>query len=119
MTGAGAQPVAYLVDIVPTTYLRQQDLGETFNGSVLDLFIERGEPALSHSRTDIMAEAADGALARKLHLQRGDMLLKLEAQLVARDGRSRGLFAQLFCARLFSLPRRAADGGKRQSQMSI
>jgi len=80
------QPVAYLVDIVPTTYLRRQDLGETFNGSVLDLLIERGEPALSHSRTDIMAEAAQGALARKLHQQRGDVLLKLEAQLVAQDG---------------------------------
>jgi GntR family transcriptional regulator len=80
------QPVAYLVDIVSTTYLRRQDLGETFNGSVLDLLIERGEPALSHSRTDIMAEAVQGALARKLHLQRGDVLLKLEAQLVAQDG---------------------------------
>jgi len=80
------QPVAYLMDIVPTTYLRRQDLGETFNGSVLDLLIERGEPALSHSRTDIMVEAAQGALARKLHQQRGDVLLKLEAQLVAQDG---------------------------------
>jgi GntR family transcriptional regulator len=85
----GAKPgthVAYLVDIVPATYLRRQDLGETFNGSVLDLLIERGEPALSHSRTDIMAEAAQGALARQLHLQRGQVLLKLEAQLVAQDG---------------------------------
>jgi len=81
-----AQPVAYLVDIVPTTYLRRQDLGETFNGSVLDLLIERGEPALSHSRTDIMAEVAQGALARQLHSRRGDVLLKLEAQLVAQDG---------------------------------
>jgi GntR family transcriptional regulator len=82
----GTQPVAYLVDIVPATYLRRQDLGETFNGSVLDLLIERDEPALSHSRTDIMAEAAQGALARQLHLQRGQVLLKLEAQLVAQDG---------------------------------
>jgi GntR family transcriptional regulator len=81
-----AQPVAYLVDIVPTTYLRRQDLGETFNGSVLDLLIERRKPALSHSRTDIMAEAAQGALARQLHAQRGEALLKLEAQLVAQDG---------------------------------
>jgi len=82
---AGAQPVAYLVDLVPTAWLGAQALGETFNGSVLDLFLERGVPALSHSRTDIMAEAADGMLARKLHLRRGDVLLKLEAQLVALD----------------------------------
>jgi len=79
-------PVAYLVDIVPTTYLHRQDLGESFNGSVLDLLIERGDPALSHSRTDIMAEAARGALARHLHSRPGDVLLKLEAQLVAQDG---------------------------------
>jgi GntR family transcriptional regulator len=82
----GKRPVAYLIDIVPLQYLRQQDLADTFNGSVLDLFLHRERPALSHSRTDIMAEAAQGALARQLHLQRGDVLLKLEAQLVAQDG---------------------------------
>jgi GntR family transcriptional regulator len=82
----GEQPVAYLVDIVPTTWLRQQDLGAGFHGSVLDLFIQRGDPALSHSRTDIVAEAAQGAIARQLHLRRGAVLLKLEAQLYSRDG---------------------------------
>jgi GntR family transcriptional regulator len=82
----GAQPVAYLVDLVPTAWLSMQTLGEAFDGSVLDLFLERGSPALSHSRTDIMLEAADAMLARKLHLRRGGALLKLEAQLCARDG---------------------------------
>lgn len=82
-----ARPVAYLVDVVPTTFLRQQDLGESFKGSVLDVFIHRGEPALSHSRTDIMTEFPNEDTARKLHLQRGDMLLKLDAQLYTRDGR--------------------------------
>jgi GntR family transcriptional regulator len=83
----GALPVAFLVDVVPTTYLRQQDLGPAFNGSVLDLFIQREHPPLSHSRTDILAEAADEATARRLDLQRGDVLLRLEAQLYACDGR--------------------------------
>jgi GntR family transcriptional regulator len=82
-----ACPVAYLVDIVPTTVLCKQDLSESFSGSVLDVFIQRNEPALSHSRTDIMPEPADLTTARKLHLQRGDMLLKLDAQLYTRDGR--------------------------------
>jgi len=41
---------------------------------------------LSHSRTDIVIEAADLPTARKLHIQRGDMLLKLDAQLYSRDG---------------------------------
>jgi GntR family transcriptional regulator len=84
---AGARPVAYLIDVVPTRYLRQQDLNETFGGSVLDLFIERGQPALSHSRTDIMAEAANDLLAHLLKLRRGNVLLKLESQLHSRDGR--------------------------------
>jgi GntR family transcriptional regulator len=82
----GAQPIAYLVDVVPIAFLRRQDLEETFNGSVLDLFLQRSQPALSHSRTDIMTATADGTLARKLGLRRGGMLLKLEAQLCARDG---------------------------------
>jgi DNA-binding GntR family transcriptional regulator len=81
------QPVAYLVDVVPTIVLRKQDLEQGFSGSVLDLFLRRGEPTLSHSRTDIIAEAAQGTIAHHLCLRRGDVLLKLEAQLLARDGR--------------------------------
>jgi GntR family transcriptional regulator len=83
----GTVPVAFLVDVTPTACLRRQDLGPSFTGSVLDLFIQRDDPPLSHSRTDILAEAADEVTARKLRLQRGDALLKLEAQLYARDGR--------------------------------
>lgn len=83
----GKRPVAYLVDVVPTTLLARQDLGDSFTGSVLDLFIARGEPALSHSRTEIMVEAASEATAQPLHLRRGDPVLKLVAELVAKDGR--------------------------------
>jgi GntR family transcriptional regulator len=84
----GKRPVAYLVDVVPVPYLRQQDLSETFNGSVLDLFLEKGQPTLSHSRTDIFPEAADDDIARKLRLKVGDTLLKLEAQLFTREGKA-------------------------------
>lgn len=83
----GKQPVAYLIDVVPLSYLRQQDLTDTFNGSVLDLFLRRGEPALSHSRTDIVPIVADADLARKLKVKAGDTLLKLEAQLFTREGK--------------------------------
>jgi GntR family transcriptional regulator len=61
-------------------------LGETFDGSVLDILIRRNGPLLSHSDTTINIEAADLSIARKLHIQRGDMLLKMEAQLYTRDG---------------------------------
>ena len=84
---AGKQPVAYLVDVVPELYLRQQDLADSFNGSVLDLFLHKGQPALSHSRTNIMPDTADEAIAQQLRLNPGAILLKLEAQLFARDGK--------------------------------
>jgi len=83
----GKQPIAYLVDVVPTTVLQRRDLDKTFRGSVLDLFIRRGDSTLSHSHTDILIESADLAIARRLHLQPGEPLHKLEAQLYTRDGR--------------------------------
>lgn len=84
----GRRPVAYLVDVVPAMLLARQDLGDSFTGSVLDLFIARGEPALSHSRTEIAVEGANVTVARLLHLRRGDPVLKLVAELVAKDGRA-------------------------------
>ncbi len=83
----GKRPVAYLIDIVPTTYLSQTDLGEDFHGSVLDLFLQKTQLELSHSRTDILPEAAGEAIARQLRLSPADTLLKLEAQLYTRGGK--------------------------------
>lgn len=83
----GKQPIAFLVDVVPTTILQRQNLDRTFRGSVLDLLIRRGDLSLSHSRTDIMIESANKTIARQLNLQPGEPLHKLEAQLFTRDGR--------------------------------
>jgi GntR family transcriptional regulator len=83
----GARPIAHLVDIVPTTILRRQDLDKKFRGSVLDLFLQRRDLMLSHSRTEILIESADPSIARKLRLKRGAPLHKLQAQLLTRDGR--------------------------------
>jgi GntR family transcriptional regulator len=88
---AGNERVAYLTDVSPQAYLREAELApagdENFRGSVLDLFLHRGWPALAYSRTDLVAEAADAELARRLHVQRGAPLLRLDAQLYAQDGR--------------------------------
>ena len=91
---AQGEQVAYLTDVVPQEYLRRQDVEEAmaagedgFHGSVLDLFLRRGYPALAYSRTDLAAEVADVEMARALQIQRGAPLLKLEAQLFAQDGR--------------------------------
>ncbi len=83
----GERPIAYLVDIVPTAILTRRDLDHDFGGSVLDLFTRRGDLPLSHSHTNILIESADEAIARKLHLQPGEPLHKLAAQLFTRDGR--------------------------------
>ena len=83
---ANKRPVAYLIDIVPTTILKQQDLDKNFRGSVLDLLIGRRDLNLSHSHTDILIEAANTTLARKLKIKRGEPLQKLHAQLYTRDG---------------------------------
>lgn len=79
--------VAYLVDVTPTCFLNEQDLNRDFDGSVLDVFLMRGSPALSHSQTDILIEPANKTIAEKLGLVRGSALLKLEARLFAQDGR--------------------------------
>jgi GntR family transcriptional regulator len=96
------QHIAFLTDVVPVPYLRAADLrapisaeaaalqeaaNPGFSGSVLDLFLGRGWPLLSHSRTGLVAEAADADLARALHIQRNAPLLRMEAQLYAQDGR--------------------------------
>jgi|WetSurMetagenome_2_1015567.scaffolds.fasta_scaffold187545_2 GntR family transcriptional regulator len=83
----GQRPVAYLIDVTPTRYLCQSDLAAGFNGSVLDLLLQRGSPVLSHSRTEIGTAGADDDLALKLRLQPGAALLRLEAQLFTREGR--------------------------------
>jgi GntR family transcriptional regulator len=83
---AGERRVAYLTDVVPAASLRPADLDERFSGSVLDLFLERGWPLLSHSRTELVAEAADARLARLLQVERRSPLLRLQGQLYAVGG---------------------------------
>ncbi|MDO9547215.1 MAG: UTRA domain-containing protein, partial [Pelolinea sp.] len=79
-------PVAYLRDILPAAIYTQQDLREGFTGSVLDLLIKRSNPPLEQSRTEIRAVAARPAEAKALQIQRGDVLLMLEANLVTQSG---------------------------------
>jgi GntR family transcriptional regulator len=83
-----SRPVAYLVDVLPRHMLSPEDLRGEFRGSVLDLLLTRGEPRLAHSRTEISALAAPADLARRLQIQRGDVLLQLSAVLFRDDGRA-------------------------------
>lgn len=81
------RPVAYLIDILPTDILTAGELDDNFTGSVLDLLLHRGEPVLQSSKTDICAVLADKDLAKKMEIQRSDVLLCFVAELYSTSGR--------------------------------
>lgn len=85
---SGDRAIAFLSDVVPVDVLDPDEIGSPFEGSVLDVLLRRGGPALSHSLTEISAEAADAELARLLGIAAGDPLLRFAAHLSAADGRT-------------------------------
>lgn len=86
----GDRPVAFLVDTLPEDVLIPADLEQGFTGSVLDLLLKRGDPRLVRSVAEVRATAASPEIARRLEIQRGDVLLE-------------------FVARLFSIEERVVD----------
>jgi len=85
VVAVAGQSVAYLKDVVPQTYLRREDLGEYFGGSVLDVFLQRAGPLPVTSRTQIVAEGAEPHVASRLGVPQGTALLKLTGQLYSGD----------------------------------
>jgi GntR family transcriptional regulator len=83
---ADGRPVAYLVDILPDGVVPGRALEAGFRGSVLDLLLKQGSPALGLSRSEITAVPASAEVARKLRVQRSDVLLRFEAFLYAEEG---------------------------------
>ena len=80
-------PVAYLIDTLPIDVLPEEDLINGFTGSVLDLLIKRETYHLSHSKTYISACPASSDIAKKIQMQRGDVVQKFEAYLYETSGR--------------------------------
>ena len=79
--------LAYLIDILPDNTLSEEELERGFTGSVLDLIIKSGTIQLSHSKTYISAIPATSDIAKKVQLQRGDVIQKFEAYLIEKSGR--------------------------------
>ena len=75
------RPIAYLVDTLPPDILSEEELEEGFTGSVLDFLQHRGTPRLDRSFTDIKAAPAKASIAKKLEIQRDDVLLLFTAEL--------------------------------------
>jgi GntR family transcriptional regulator len=84
---AEGRPVAYLIDILPEEILPAEELATGFTGSVLDLLLKRGVPALGSSRCEINAVQASVDVAKALRIQRGDVLLRFISYLYATNGR--------------------------------
>jgi GntR family transcriptional regulator len=84
---ADARPVAYLIDILPLDILNPADVTSEFSGSVLDVMLKRGYPALSYSNTEIRVVDATSDIARELEIQRGDGLQLFVARLYSTTGR--------------------------------
>jgi GntR family transcriptional regulator len=84
---ADARPVAYLIDILPLDILNPAEVTTEFSGSVLDVMLKRGYPALSYSNTEIRVVDATSDIARELEIQRGDGLQLFVARLYSTTGR--------------------------------
>jgi GntR family transcriptional regulator len=81
-----SRPVAYLVDTLPEDVLRPEELNSKFDGSVLDYLLHRGDP-LTISRANITATNATAEVAKMLEIQRGDVLLQIDAKLFTASGK--------------------------------
>ena len=72
------QRVAYMIDIIPSEIMSTEDVRAQFQGSILDLVCARGEPAIDHARTYILATCADEEIAAKMEVPVGQSLLLTE-----------------------------------------
>lgn len=80
------RPVAYMVDIVPSTVLSPPDLDAAFTGSVLDLLRNKQDLHIDQAVAEIVALDADDTLARELGIQTGRAILLLEETLYDQTG---------------------------------
>lgn len=80
------RPVAYLIDQVDAELFSPAELRRGFRGSVLDLLLQRGSPELDFSKTEITAVSAAPAIAERLAVPPGSVLLCMEGRLYDRDG---------------------------------
>lgn len=81
-----SRPVAYQIDILPVHVLNSDDLSVGFDGSVLDLLMQRDDIQPSTSFTEINAVTASPTVARALGVQRGVGLLLFSANLYSSAG---------------------------------
>jgi len=116
---ADNRPVASLIDILPVDILTTDELHSEFSGSVLDLLLRRGHPALSYSNTEIRVVNATSEIAHDLEIQRGDALLLFVARLYNTSGRVIDLSYSYFLPGYFRFHVLRSVGGTSQPFIGI
>ena len=81
----GKEPIAFLEDILPVGVLPEDAIAGC-SGSVLDILLAHGRIQVTHTRTDLTAEAADKDLAEHLALGIGSPILLLKSLMFSREG---------------------------------
>lgn len=106
------RPAAYLVDTLPESILRAEDLPDSFGGSVLDCLLSRSNPPTG-SRAAISAIGASADVAKALEIQRGDVLLHFSSQLFNASGTIVDYSKTYFIPGYFNfhIVRRVGNGG--------
>ena len=79
-------PVAYMLDVAPSSILSPADVDKTFRGSVLDLLRQKQEIQVAQAVANIVAVNAGAFLAEKLTIEPGQAVLLLEETLFDQQG---------------------------------
>ena len=79
-------PVAYMSDVVPVAILAPSDVGDCFEGSVLELLLENADLRIARAVANIIALNADSDLAQRLRIRQQQAVLLLEETLFDEDG---------------------------------
>jgi GntR family transcriptional regulator len=76
---------AYLVDFAPTAVLPPEAVDASFDGSVLDLLLQRNSIQVREAVAEITAVNADALLAEHLEIEPGEAILLLSETLFTED----------------------------------
>ena len=80
------QRIAYIEDFFPAGLVTIEELEANFKGSVLDFFIERGDPSIDYAWADIQALHAGKLLAEKLSVPEDAIIFLAEETLFSKAG---------------------------------
>lgn len=98
---ADRTPVAYMLDITPTSVLAPKDVDGAFNGSILDLLRKKENLLVDQAVAHIAALDADDFLAGRLGIEAGQAVLLLEEVLFDERGAVMDFSRNYFIPRFF------------------